>query len=62
MEQWYTLYTKPRAEYQVKTVLQERDIQTLIESHFLLATCLSGLILRQLASHQSSGFLAYAGW
>lgn len=28
MEQWYTLYTKPRAEYQVKTVLKERDIQT----------------------------------
>jgi transcription elongation factor/antiterminator RfaH len=28
MERWYTLYTKPRAEYQVRTVLQERDIQT----------------------------------
>jgi transcription elongation factor/antiterminator RfaH len=28
MEQWYTLYTKPNAEYQVVTTLQKRGIQT----------------------------------
>lgn len=28
MEQWYTLYTKPRAEYQVKQVLEARNIET----------------------------------
>jgi transcriptional antiterminator RfaH len=28
MEQWYTLYTKPNAEYQVVTALQRRGIQT----------------------------------
>ena len=28
MEQWYTLYTKPNAEYQVAVALQQRDIQT----------------------------------
>jgi transcription elongation factor/antiterminator RfaH len=28
MEQWYTLYTKPNAEYQVVTALQKRGIQT----------------------------------
>jgi transcriptional antiterminator RfaH len=28
MEQWYTLYTKPNAEYQVLTVLQKRGIET----------------------------------
>jgi transcription elongation factor/antiterminator RfaH len=28
MEQWYTLYTKPNAEYQVAASLQKREIQT----------------------------------
>jgi transcriptional antiterminator RfaH len=28
MKQWYTLYTKPKAEYQVATALRERGIQT----------------------------------
>lgn len=28
MEQWYTLYTKPNAEYQVEASLQKRGIQT----------------------------------
>jgi transcription elongation factor/antiterminator RfaH len=28
MEQWYTLYTKPNAEYQVVTALQKRGIET----------------------------------
>ncbi|MCL4294764.1 MAG: hypothetical protein KJ077_03520 [Anaerolineae bacterium] len=28
MNQWYVLYTKPNAEYQVATALQQRDIQT----------------------------------
>jgi transcription elongation factor/antiterminator RfaH len=28
MEQWYTLYTKPNAEYQVVTALQRRGIQS----------------------------------
>ena len=28
MEAWYTLHTKPNAEYQVKTALQQRGIQT----------------------------------
>jgi transcriptional antiterminator RfaH len=28
MEQWYTLYTKPNAEYQVVTALHKRGIQT----------------------------------
>jgi transcription elongation factor/antiterminator RfaH len=28
MEQWYTLYTKPNAEYQVVTALQQRGVQT----------------------------------
>ena len=28
MEQWYTLHTKPRAEYQVATVMRRRGIQT----------------------------------
>ncbi len=28
MEQWYTLFTKPKAEYQVTATLQERGIQT----------------------------------
>jgi transcriptional antiterminator RfaH len=28
MEQWYTLYTKPNAEYQVATALHKRGIQT----------------------------------
>jgi transcriptional antiterminator RfaH len=28
MEQWYTLYTKPNAEYQVEVSLQKRGIQT----------------------------------
>jgi transcriptional antiterminator RfaH len=27
-EQWYTLYTKPNAEYQVAASLQEREVQT----------------------------------
>lgn len=27
MKQWYTLYTKPNAEYQVAAVLQQRDIE-----------------------------------
>lgn len=30
MEQWYTLYTKPNAEYQVATNLKQRDIQTFL--------------------------------
>jgi len=28
MERWYTLYTKPNAEYQVVATLQQRDVQT----------------------------------
>lgn len=28
MEQWYTLHTKPNAEYQIVTTLQQRGIQT----------------------------------
>lgn len=28
MEQWYTLHTKPKAEYQVTAVLQQREIET----------------------------------
>ena len=28
MEQWYTLYTKPNAEYQVAAALQQRGFQT----------------------------------
>lgn len=28
MEQWYTLHTKPKAEYQVTAVLQQRQIET----------------------------------
>lgn len=28
MEQWYTLHTKPNAEYQVVAALQQRDVQT----------------------------------
>jgi transcription elongation factor/antiterminator RfaH len=28
MEQWYTLHTKPNAEYQVITALKQRDIET----------------------------------
>lgn len=28
MEQWYTLYTNPNAEYQVVAVLQQREIET----------------------------------
>lgn len=28
MEQWYTLYTKPNAEYQVETSMRRRGIQT----------------------------------
>ena len=28
MEQWYTLHTKPNAEYQVITALQQREIET----------------------------------
>ena len=28
MDQWYALYTKPRAEYQVRDTLQARDIET----------------------------------
>lgn len=27
MKQWYTLYTKPNAEYQVAGILQQRDIE-----------------------------------
>ena len=28
MEHWYTLHTKPNAEYQVRAALQQREIQT----------------------------------
>ncbi|NJN99131.1 MAG: hypothetical protein HC875_36080 [Anaerolineales bacterium] len=28
MEQWYTLYTNPNAEYQVVAALQQRQIET----------------------------------
>ena len=28
MEQWYALYTKPNAEYQVAEALQQRGFQT----------------------------------
>jgi transcriptional antiterminator RfaH len=32
MQQWYALFTKPRAEYQVEQVLQSRDIETYLPS------------------------------
>jgi len=34
MKKWYTLYTKPNSEYQVATVLQEREIETYLPEVF----------------------------
>lgn len=39
MEQWYTLHTKPNAEYQVVAALQQRDIQTYLPEMEIPKTC-----------------------
>jgi transcriptional antiterminator RfaH len=39
MERWYTLYTKPNAEYQVAAALKRRDIQTYLPEIVAAQAC-----------------------
>jgi hypothetical protein len=59
MEHWYTLYTKPNAEYQVAASLQERGLQTYLNLSSP-AICLSGSILSESVFRTCVGRLACA--